>query len=219
MSQIHERLVAIMRKVPPIAKDSQNKQQGFNYRGIDAVYNTLQPLFAEQGVVLITEVLESKVTERKTNSGGTLYNTALKMNVHFVAEDGSEVVATVYGEGSDSGDKGYNKAMSVGLKYAMFQTFLIPTASIDPDGESPETTTPPQQKRDRNADLAAIEKILSDAVLEGLISTDMRSLALGKAAECKTPAAMDKFREDMLVRIEELRAARAETDFEDDIPL
>ena len=40
------------------------------------------------------------------------------------------------GEGMDAGDKASNKAMAVALKYALFQTFCIPTeemADDDPD--------------------------------------------------------------------------------------
>ena len=40
----------------------------------------------------------------------------------------------------DSGDKASNKAMSVALKYACFQLFMIPTEEmIDPDAETHET--------------------------------------------------------------------------------
>ena len=39
----------------------------------------------------------------------------------------------------DSGDKASNKALSIGLKYAMLQVFCIPTEDDkDPDAESPQ---------------------------------------------------------------------------------
>ncbi len=39
----------------------------------------------------------------------------------------------------DNGDKGANKAISVALKYALLQTFMIPTQEmIDPDKEAHE---------------------------------------------------------------------------------
>jgi len=47
------------------------------------------------------------------------------------------VSAVIIGEGMDSGDKASNKALAVGLKYACFQMFMIPTEDmIDPDSES-----------------------------------------------------------------------------------
>ena len=38
----------------------------------------------------------------------------------------------------DSGDKATNKAMSIAMKYAMFQLFMIPTEAVDPDSECHE---------------------------------------------------------------------------------
>ena len=43
---IYQTINAIMDEIEPIGKDSVNKQQGFKYRGVDAVMNALQPLFA-----------------------------------------------------------------------------------------------------------------------------------------------------------------------------
>ncbi|MBR2681016.1 MAG: ERF family protein, partial [Exiguobacterium sp.] len=49
------------------------------------------------------------------------------------------VSCVVIGEGMDTGDKASNKAMSVGMKYAAFQLFMIPTEEmIDPDAECHE---------------------------------------------------------------------------------
>jgi hypothetical protein len=46
----------------------------------------------------------------------------------------------------DSGDKASNKAMSVAMKYAMFQMFMIPTEEmVDPDGESHDVTSGAKQ--------------------------------------------------------------------------
>ena len=51
----------------------------------------------------------------------------------------SFVTTTVYGTAMDSGDKADNKCMSIALKYALLQTFLIPTEDmIDPDSETHE---------------------------------------------------------------------------------
>ena len=51
----------------------------------------------------------------------------------------------VVGEGMDSGDKASNKAMSVALKYACFQLFMIPTEEmVDPDAETHEVTSKAQ---------------------------------------------------------------------------
>ena len=139
--QIYKSLCAIMKEIGAIGKDRKNVQQNFMFRGIDQVMNTLHPLLVEYGVFIVPEILESHREERQTKSGGNLIYTVHTVKYHFTAMDGSEVCATVIGEGMDSADKSSNKAMAVAFKYACFQLFCIPTeemAKDDPDGYSPE---------------------------------------------------------------------------------
>lgn len=150
--QIYKSLCAITKEIGAIGKDRRNPQQGFMFRGIDQVMNTLHPLLAEYGVFIVPEIIESRREERQTKSGGNLIYTIHKVRYHFTAMDGSEVCATVIGEGMDSADKSSNKAMAVAFKYACFQVFCIPTEEVreaDPDGYTPEESRPTaEQLRD-----------------------------------------------------------------------
>lgn len=144
-----------MREIGAIGKDSKNAQQGFMYRGIDAVMNALNPVMAKLGLFLCPEVLEQTREERQGRNGGTLLYSILKVKYTLYAPDGSSVSCVVLGEGMDSGDKASNKAMSVAMKYAAFQLFMIPTEEmVDPDAEvhevapkgaknAPKQATPP----------------------------------------------------------------------------
>lgn len=135
-----------MRQIGAVGKDSVNQTQGFKYRGIDAVMNALNPVMAKLGLFFVPEVLEQTREERENvkEYGGKVTKTLLKYSILKIrytlyAPDGSSVSAVVIGEGMDSGDKASNKAMAVGLKYAAFQMFMIPTeemAQDDPDKES-----------------------------------------------------------------------------------
>lgn len=137
--KIYPAMIAMMREIKGIGKDSVNKQQGFKFRGIDTVYNELHGLLAKHGVVTLPEVLEERSEEKQTKTGGTLIYRIFKMRYHFVADDGSSCAVTVMGEGMDSGDKASGKSMSQAHKYALLQSFLIPTDDIaDPDRESYE---------------------------------------------------------------------------------
>jgi hypothetical protein len=132
-----------MEDIGAIGKDSVNKQQGFKYRGIDAVMNAMNPVMRKYGLFLTPEVLDHKREERQTSSGGRLIYSILTMRYTMYAPDGSSVSAVVIGEGMDSGDKASNKAMSVAMKYAMFQLFCIPTEEmVDPDSETPPESKP-----------------------------------------------------------------------------
>lgn len=143
--KIYPAICAITKEIGAIGKDKKNMQQNFMFRGIDQVMNTLHPLLAEFGVFVLPEVIETQREERQTRNGGNLIYTVHKVCYHFTAIDGSEVCATVVGEGMDSADKSSNKAMAVAFKYACFQVFCIPTeemAKDDADYYSPEPSTP-----------------------------------------------------------------------------
>lgn len=133
---IFELMGKAMKDIGAIGKDSKNQQQGFMYRGIDAVYNALNPVMAKYGLFICPEVLEQTREERQGRNGGNLLYSILKIKYTMYAPDGSNVSCIVVGEGMDSGDKASNKAMSVAMKYAAFQLFMIPTEEmVDPDAE------------------------------------------------------------------------------------
>lgn len=130
-----------------VAKDSKNPQQGYKYRGIDAVMNAINPALRKAKIFAAPEVIESSREERTTSKGGLLIYSIAKVKYTFYAADGSNVSAIVVGEGMDSGDKSFNKAMSAAFKYALFQVFCIPTEEMmDSEADSPE----PQKKVQKN---------------------------------------------------------------------
>ena len=135
---IYTALIKANKAIGAIAKNNANQQQHFMFRGVDDVYNELHPILAECGIVIIPEVVNYEVSERQARNGVLLYTRATILH-HFTAEDGSHVTTKVVGEAMDSGDKGMNKAMSIALKYALFQLFTIPTKEDkDPDATSYE---------------------------------------------------------------------------------
>ena len=140
--QIYTLIGQAMKKIGAIGKDSRNEQQKFMYRGIDAVYNALSPVMSELGLFICPEILDQTREERVNKNGTTLLYSILKIKYTMYAPDGSSVSCTVIGEGMDSGDKASNKAMSVALKYAMFQLLMIPTEEmVDPDAETHNVTS------------------------------------------------------------------------------
>ena len=150
---IYKKIIEVMADINAIGKDRRNQQQGFQFRGIDDVMNELHSSLAKCGVFVLPKVLEETRTTGKTSRGGDMFYTRLKINFGFYAEDGSHVDAVVIGEAMDTGDKASNKALSIGLKYAMLQVFCIPTEDEkDPDAVSPQPAAgtmqqQPQQKK------------------------------------------------------------------------
>ncbi len=139
MSLIHSKIPAVMADISAIGKDRKNTAQGYQFRGIDDVYNELHAALAVHKVFTVPKVIEDRTEERLSNKGGTLIYRVLKIEYTFFAEDGSSITATMLGEGMDSGDKAANKAMAVAHKYALLQVFAIPTDEPkDPENDSPE---------------------------------------------------------------------------------
>lgn len=142
-------LIAIMREISAIDKGGYNQQQKFKFRGIEQVLNCLNGVFKTHGVVILTDVLAHKVSEFKTKHGTSGYHHLTDVRFRFMAEDGSEVAMTSIGEAMDYGDKGASKTLSIALKYALVNMFLIPTeemAKDDPDATTHEVAKSPASK-------------------------------------------------------------------------
>ncbi|ELI8238977.1 ERF family protein [Yersinia enterocolitica] len=151
MTAVYKAIAAVAKDLSEIgiAKGSRNAQQGFQFRGIDAVYNALSPSLVRNGLVILPRITERTVSERATQKGGVLFYVVVKAEFDFVSvEDGSIHTVVTFGEAMDSGDKATNKAMSIAYKYAAFQAFCIPTeeTAADPDAEihQPAPRTPDQ---------------------------------------------------------------------------
>lgn len=127
-----------------IAKGRKNQQQGYGFRGIDDIYNSLSNLLAVADLCILPRMLERTQQERPTQKGGTLFFVAVKADFDFVsARDGSIHTVTMFGEAMDSADKATNKAMSAAYKYAAMQVFCIPTEGMpDADATTPEPVAP-----------------------------------------------------------------------------
>jgi len=157
-----------------IAKDSRNSSQGYQFRGIDAVYNALSPLLAEHGLCILPRMLARVCEERQTAKGGTLFYVTVEAEFDFVcAEDGSKHTVKTFGEAMDSGDKATNKAMSAAYKYAAFQAFAIPTeGDNDADAHTHEVTG----KQQDNSPKARAERLTA-----GVANGDAQGAAMAVA--------------------------------------
>lgn len=167
-----------------ITKDKRNQQQGYNFRGIDDVYNALAPLLAEHGLCILPRVLSRHCDERQTAKGGTIFYVTVEAEFDFVcAEDGSKHTVKTFGEAMDSADKATNKAMSAAYKYAAFQAFAIPTEG-DNDADA---HTHQLQQRPAQAPSAPAKPLNVEAAQKAI-----------RSAKAQEQAA--KYRDDALAR-------------------
>jgi hypothetical protein len=147
---IYKKMSQVMIEIGFVGKDQKNQAQGFKFRGIDQFVNALYPALTKHGVFMaprcVKEEHELKDVTRGSGKAGIDKHVTLLMEYDFFAEDGSKItVGPIPAEGLDSGDKATNKALSAALKYALIQTFSIPTEDMaEADLESPEIGTKKQ---------------------------------------------------------------------------
>lgn len=144
-----------------ITKDRRNSQgSGYNFRGIDDVYNTIAPMLAKHGLCILPRVLARECVERKAQSGNALFYVTVEAEFDFVsATDGSKHTVKTFGEAMDSGDKATNKAMSAAYKYACFQAFSIPTEG---DNDADAHTHMVEPKKLTGDQVANIEAMITE---------------------------------------------------------
>jgi len=146
---IYKKMILVMKDVGPVTKDGVNSAQGYKFRGIDQFVNALHPALIKHGVLMVpaatSVATEIRDVVRSNGKAGVDKHVSLQMKYTFYAEDGSSVeVGPVPSEGLDSGDKATNKALSAALKYALIQTFTVPTEDMaEADLDTPEIGTRP----------------------------------------------------------------------------
>lgn len=163
LPDIHLAMAAISADIEAIAKDRDNQQQGFKFRGIDDVYNNLHHIFAAHGVTCVPVIEKLETTSHINSKGNQVFRSFVTAGYRFTSSDGSFVEAKTVGEGSDFADKATAKALSAAHKYLLIQTFLIPTKDIA-DGDIESTIDPRQEIEARrefneNVNVQIAEKI------------------------------------------------------------
>jgi len=144
MSELYKAIRAVMGDVGYVQKvgkitDNRGKEM-YRFAGEAAMLRALRPTMLEHGLCMFPvgcelhethEILEGKY-------GPKASRTVRVVSTYRLAhESGEHVDIQVAGEGTDSGDKATAKAMTIALKYAIRQTFLIETGD-DPDESRPE---------------------------------------------------------------------------------
>lgn len=143
-----------------IAKDRKNAQQGYQFRGIDDVYNAISPLLGQYGLCILPRMLSRESCERQTKSGSALFYVTVEAEFDFVSsEDGSKHTVRTYGEAMDSADKATNKAMSAAYKYAIIQAFAIPTEG---DNDADQVTHEVSVKMLANNEIENIKALIQE---------------------------------------------------------
>lgn len=127
---IYTLITKIMDEIGAVGKgrNAPANAGGYAFRGIDEMYNAIQPALIKHSVFYTPKLLKVDRRDRNFSGGKGGVETLVTMEYTFFASDGSYLPPIVtIGEAMDIGDKSCNKAMSTALKYALMELFCIPT--------------------------------------------------------------------------------------------
>ncbi len=141
---IVEVLAAVMGEVQAVGKKDRNTQQGYEFRGIDAVINAVGPIFRKYGVIALPAKSEARYRDVRTINDKPSRECTVTVTYRFYGPAGDFLECEVPGESMDFGDKGAPKAMSVAYRIALLQVLCIPTHEPEPDAQSYERAASPQ---------------------------------------------------------------------------
>lgn len=131
-----ESITRVMAAVSGVAKRDKNAQQGFNFRGIDAVVNAIGPVLREVGGIIVPTVIEKTYDRGATKNGTPTVEAFLTVAFDWYGTDGGAPIrGIVVSEAMDTSDKATAKAMSVALRTYLLQTLMLPTDERDPDAD------------------------------------------------------------------------------------
>lgn len=129
---VHEAINMVMGRVGYVQKET--KGLPYSFASEPAFIKAVRPHLVDVGLIVYqsgVELLERNEFTSKKGALGT--NVLFRFEwtwVHVPTE--TSITVTSIGEGTDYGDKGANKAMTVAMKYNMRQTLVIETGD-DPD--------------------------------------------------------------------------------------
>jgi ERF superfamily len=134
----------VMKQVRGFAKSGLMKGGGasYNFQRYEDMAERLGEVFREQGIMTQVEVRDKgrDQWDKPTTTGSTRWTSAWVHNAYLFTSlvDGTSVHVEAMGEGADSSDKAFNKAMTGAYKNALKTAFTLSTREDDPDDERPE---------------------------------------------------------------------------------
>lgn len=145
---LHEKLLEIQKAVDAVIKDGKNQSDKYDFASDESVLDRFRPLMDEYGLLLIPQVMGSKINEGTTRSGTVRYLTELQMTMMWYdTESGEKLEVPWYAQGVDlAGEKGVGKALTYAEKYFLLKFFHVPTKRDDPDNDGHTRSGEKQQK-------------------------------------------------------------------------
>jgi len=179
---IQEALHGVYSEVGYVQKQ---KSAGLNYSfaGESEFIQEIRPALINHGITMYVKSMDDLRNETyTTKNGSVMMRSIVHATVRFQHVTQTYVDVEAYGEGSDTGDKSVNKAMTDCYKYALRQTFMIATGD-DPDKEASQERKQIVSEDAKSKKVDFTPKNLVDAAKqEGAVEKSKMSLEMAKTA-------------------------------------
>jgi hypothetical protein len=127
-----ERLCKLISTLDPLEKRGENKGQNYNYSMAEDVFAQLQKPMAAMGIWLSSSVYKVDRSLIPTKSGGNLICSIVYMKCRLHCAYTGEVISEDWmGEGSDSGDKSLQKAITSAEKNFLQRQYMMGASPAD----------------------------------------------------------------------------------------
>lgn len=156
---VYEAVRRVLGDLPAIGKDgtAPGSMGGYKFRRVEDITAALKPLLAKHGVLCLPYVVQRIESQRTTGANKILYCVDLEMQFRFVGPKGDELNTVVWGQGTDSGDKATQKAVTSAFKTMLSVVFCISDAEMDAEAHDvPETARPAPASKERIDALKAL---------------------------------------------------------------
>lgn len=166
---ITQKILNVMTKIGPVMKDKTNEEKGFDYASIASIIMSARQAMIEEKIILFPFKL-NQITQRGND---VIIDIIYRFYDTEKNEDGKcdFIDVNIIGEGCDKDGWAVYKALSGAYKYAMTQTFAIPTiddAEKDKytENNNDDTNTTENAKENNSLDENSVEEMLGTPSVE-----------------------------------------------------
>jgi len=185
-SAVYKKIHDVTASIDLVAKLGQapSVMGGFRFQAWADVLKAVREACVKHDLIIRPSVTEHRVTPVARQGKADMYYhyVSLAFDIEDVAT-GESVQCTWSGEGSDTGDKGLQKAITSGTKYFLLKLFMIPDSeTVDTDGEAQDSAPVANGRPATQPNTESFDKQEADAYVKGLNLDAKQKMALKTAA-------------------------------------
>lgn len=166
-AQLYAAMARASSKIGSVSKSGRNDFHRYDYATEADIVREVRATLAEEGICWLPSVISATTEELPGSKRGERVTT-VEIEIAWCHSGGGVHLTRWRGQGADASDKGYYKAYTGAIKYALLKTFLIPTGD-DPEQDEPRRAPAPPDNADALAAYtSALRKLKLGDEVEGL---------------------------------------------------